>query len=42
VGNLGPIAGPDGRVDIQIRDLDQTVIGIAYLEHRRRYANAST
>ena len=27
VGNLGPVAGPDGRVDIQIRDLDQTVIG---------------
>ena len=27
VGNLGPIAGPDGRVSIQIRDLDQTVIG---------------
>jgi uncharacterized protein (DUF2252 family) len=27
VGNLGPIADLDGRVDIQIRDLDQTVIG---------------
>lgn len=27
VGNLGPVAGMDGRVDIQIRDLDQTVIG---------------
>jgi uncharacterized protein (DUF2252 family) len=27
VGNLGPVAGPDGGVDIQIRDLDQTVIG---------------
>src|SRR5947209_5247722 len=27
VGNLGPIAHPSGRVDIQIRDLDQTVIG---------------
>jgi uncharacterized protein (DUF2252 family) len=26
-GNLGPVAGIDGRVDIQIRDLDQTVIG---------------
>ena len=26
-GNLGPIAGLDGRVEIQIRDLDQTVIG---------------
>ena len=27
VGNLGPIADLDGHVDIQIRDLDQTVIG---------------
>ena len=27
VGNLGPIAGAHGRIDIQIRDLDQTVIG---------------
>lgn len=27
VGNLGPIANSDGRVEIQIRDLDQTVIG---------------
>jgi uncharacterized protein (DUF2252 family) len=27
VGNLGPVAGMDGRVDIQIRDVDQTVIG---------------
>jgi uncharacterized protein (DUF2252 family) len=26
-GNLGPVAAADGRVDIQIRDLDQTVIG---------------
>src|ERR1700744_3542592 len=26
-GNLGPVAAVDGRVDIQIRDLDQTVIG---------------
>src|ERR1700749_1121720 len=26
-GNLGPVAGVDGRIDIQIRDLDQTVIG---------------
>jgi uncharacterized protein (DUF2252 family) len=26
-GNLGPVASVDGRVDIQIRDLDQTVIG---------------
>jgi uncharacterized protein (DUF2252 family) len=27
VGNLGPVADLDGDVDIQIRDLDQTVIG---------------
>jgi uncharacterized protein (DUF2252 family) len=27
VGNLGPVADADGRIDIQIRDLDQTVIG---------------
>ncbi len=27
VGNLGPIANLQGEVDIQIRDLDQTVIG---------------
>ena len=27
VGNLGPIAGADGELAIQIRDLDQTVIG---------------
>jgi uncharacterized protein (DUF2252 family) len=27
VGNLGPVANVKGRVDIQIRDLDQTVIG---------------
>ncbi len=27
VGNLGPIANAKGRIDIQIRDLDQTVIG---------------
>ena len=26
-GNLGPIADSQGKVDIQIRDLDQTVIG---------------
>jgi uncharacterized protein (DUF2252 family) len=26
-GNLGPIADPKGNIDIQIRDLDQTVIG---------------
>jgi uncharacterized protein (DUF2252 family) len=26
-GNLGPLAGPDGKVHVQIRDLDQTVIG---------------
>src|ERR1700760_364636 len=27
VGNLGPVAATDGRIAIQIRDLDQTVIG---------------
>ena len=27
VGNLGPVANTQGQVDIQIRDLDQTVIG---------------
>ena len=27
VGNLGPIADTDGQIDIEIRDLDQTVIG---------------
>jgi len=27
LGNLGPVASAQGRVDIQIRDLDQTVIG---------------
>jgi uncharacterized protein (DUF2252 family) len=27
LGNLGPLASAKGRVDIQIRDLDQTVIG---------------
>ena len=27
IGNLGPVASADGRVEIQIRDLDQTVIG---------------
>ncbi len=27
VGNLGPVAAPDGSVEIAIRDLDQTVIG---------------
>ena len=26
-GNLGPVAAVDGRIDIQIRDVDQTVIG---------------
>jgi uncharacterized protein (DUF2252 family) len=26
-GNLGPVAGVDGRIAIQIRDFDQTVIG---------------
>ncbi len=27
LGNLGPLADADGQVDIQIRDLDQTVVG---------------
>ena len=27
VGNLGPVANSAGRIEIQIRDLDQTVIG---------------
>ena len=27
LGNLGPLADIDGRIDVQIRDLDQTVIG---------------
>ncbi len=27
VGNLGPVASADGRVEIEIRDLDQTVVG---------------
>ena len=27
VGNLGPVASADGKIAIQIRDLDQTVIG---------------
>src|SRR5260370_13555003 len=27
LGNLGPLADADGRVDLQIRRLDQTVIG---------------
>jgi len=27
LGNLGPVASTDGQVEIQIRDLDQTVIG---------------
>ena len=27
VGNLGPVANADGQIEIQIRDLDQTVIG---------------
>jgi uncharacterized protein (DUF2252 family) len=27
VGNLGPLADKDGKIDVQIRDLDQTVIG---------------
>src|SRR6202043_697353 len=27
IGNLGPLADADGKIDIEIRDLDQTVIG---------------
>jgi uncharacterized protein (DUF2252 family) len=27
VGNLGPLADKDGKIDVQIRDFDQTVIG---------------
>ena len=27
MGNLGPVASHDGRIEIEIRDLDQTVIG---------------
>lgn len=27
LGNLGPVADPNGNVEIQIRDFDQTVIG---------------
>src|ERR1700727_221504 len=27
VGNIGPLANSDGEIEIQIRDLDQTVIG---------------
>src|SRR5579871_5066842 len=27
VGNLGPVANAKGEIDVQIRDLDQTVIG---------------
>jgi uncharacterized protein (DUF2252 family) len=26
VGNIGPVANADGQIDIQIRDLDQTII----------------
>src|ERR1700743_1906378 len=26
-GNLGPLAAPDGKIHVQIRDLDQNVIG---------------
>ncbi|TXN60349.1 DUF2252 domain-containing protein, partial [Methylobacterium sp. WL18] len=26
LGNLGAVAGPDGRIDIQVRDLDQTLV----------------
>jgi uncharacterized protein (DUF2252 family) len=27
VGNLGPVASTDGAIAIQVRDLDQTVVG---------------
>ena len=27
VGNLGPVAASDGQIEVQIRDLDQTVVG---------------
>src|SRR6185437_17032913 len=27
IGNLGPVASAGGKIEIQIRDLDQTVIG---------------
>jgi uncharacterized protein (DUF2252 family) len=27
VGNIGPLADSDGKIEIQIRDLDQTVLG---------------
>src|SRR5271154_3356200 len=27
VGNIGPLADADGKIEIQIRDLDQTVVG---------------
>src|SRR6185295_8049728 len=27
IGNLGPVARTDGRVEVELRDLDQTVIG---------------
>lgn len=27
IGNLGPVANAEGKIDIQIRDFDQTVIG---------------
>jgi uncharacterized protein (DUF2252 family) len=42
VSNLGPIANAKGRIDIQIRDLDQTVIGnpahdLAHMSARRYY-----
>ena len=31
VGNLGPVASAEGKVEIEIRDLDQTVRAIIYL-----------
>ncbi len=27
IGNLGPVASADGKIEIQVRDLDQTVVG---------------
>src|ERR1700679_3202087 len=27
VGNIGPLADSEGKIEIQIRDLDQTVVG---------------
>ncbi len=46
VGNIGPLADANGKIEIQIRDLDQTVIGnpahdlSAWLFHWRRLHGA--